>query len=83
MSSSNLSMSIVNFYNNQDLLNRIKKNCFNSVKKYDWEKVSVEYISLYKKIIERNILQIIKLNEKLAIITYNYYHQNRAKKRIF
>ena len=43
---------IVNFYNNKDLLSRIKKNCFSSVKKYDWEKVSVEYISIYNKIIK-------------------------------
>ena len=43
---------IVNFYNNKDLLSRIKKNCFSSVKKYDWEKVSVEYINIYNKIIK-------------------------------
>ena len=29
---------IINFYNNKILLNRIKKNCVNSVKYYDWEK---------------------------------------------
>ena len=29
---------IINFYNNKNLLNRIKKNCVNSVKYYDWGK---------------------------------------------
>ena len=36
----------------KQILSRIKKNCFSSVKKYDWEKVSVEYISIYNKIIK-------------------------------
>ena len=45
---------IVNFDSNKDLLTRIKKNCLNSVKKYNWEKVSVEYIDLYKKIIKKH-----------------------------
>ena len=43
---------ITNLYKNKKLLMRIKKNCLNSVKSYDWEKVSVKYIDFYKKIIE-------------------------------
>ena len=48
---------IVNFHSNKDLLTRIKKNCFNSVKKYNWEKVSFEYVRLYKKIIKETFFK--------------------------
>jgi glycosyltransferase involved in cell wall biosynthesis len=48
---------IVNFDSNKDLLTRIKKNCLNSVKKYNWEKVSVEYVRLYKKIIKETFFK--------------------------
>ncbi len=44
---------ILKLHNNKDLLRRIKKNCLNSVKYYDWEKVSQKYIDLYKKIINK------------------------------
>ena len=48
---------IMKLYNNKNLLNRIKKNCISSVKKYDWEKVSVRYIDLYKEIIKETSLK--------------------------
>ena len=44
---------ILKLHNSKDLLRRIKKNCLNSVKYYDWEKVSQKYIDLYKKIINK------------------------------
>ena len=48
---------IMKLYNDKILLNRIKKNCISSVKKYDWEKVSVRYIDLYKEIIKETSLK--------------------------
>ena len=43
--------TIVNIYNNRSLLNRIKKNSLETVRKFDWDRVSNNYINLYTKII--------------------------------
>ena len=44
--------AIMNLHDNKKLHKRIKKNCLNSVKYYDWQRVSDKYIDLYKKIIK-------------------------------
>ena len=52
---------IVSLYNNKKLFKRLKKNSFDSAQKFDWEKISNNYIKLYEKIIkETKINKITK-----------------------
>ena len=52
---------IVSLYNNKKLFKRLKKNSFASAQKFDWEKISNNYIKLYEKIIkETKINKITK-----------------------
>ncbi len=48
---------IKNLHDDKKLLKRIKKNCLNTVKYYDWPKVSDKYIDLYKKIIKETSIR--------------------------
>ncbi len=48
--------TIVKLYNNKKLFNTMKNNCSKSVRKFDWGKVSDNYITLYKKIIKETII---------------------------
>ena len=39
---------------NKKLASKMKFNCIKESKKYDWEKICITYLNLYKTIIERN-----------------------------
>ncbi len=49
--------AIVNLHDDKKLLKKIKNNCLNTARYYDWQKVSEKYIDLYKRIIKETSIE--------------------------